>query len=91
MAWPGVTTRNMFGSRCYQAKGKLFAFFSHQSIVLTSLPDEEREILMNISLAEPFIYGKITTSKWLRVPLDDLDLILEFTEKSYQNALAKTV
>ena len=29
LEWPQVTTKKMFGCPCYQAKGKLFAFFSH--------------------------------------------------------------
>jgi len=89
LKWPNVTTKKMFGCPCYQVNGKLFSFLITKGIVITKLTDAEIDELSNKFKIGPFVAGKMTTKKWARIEIEDLNelkKLFPYVKKSFKNA-----
>ena len=92
LQWPQVTTKKMFGCPCYQGDGKLFAFLVTNGIVITQLPQTDRESLSRYHQTTFFQAGKKAIRNWIRLSTgnkENLDGIMPFVRKSYEAALRK--
>jgi predicted DNA-binding protein (MmcQ/YjbR family) len=92
LQWPQVSSKKMFGCPCYQANGKLFAFFVTKGVVITQLTQSEREELSRQQQTTFFQAGKKIVKNWVRVPVKnkrDLGQIMPFVRKSYESAFLK--
>lgn len=90
LGWPQVRPKRMFGCPCYQAKGKLFAFLVTMGIVITQLPQAEREAVARQHPTAPFKAGRRTVQSWVRATVrsrEELDGVLPFVRKSYEAVL----
>jgi len=90
--WPQISTKKIFGCPCYQAKGKLFVFLVTKGIVITQLELTDRQELSRKRQTSFFQAGKKIVRNWVRLSIknkDDLDEILPFVRKSYEEALKK--
>lgn len=90
--WEGVTEEAMFGHPTYKASGTIFALLTMDGVVLTRLPDDERERLAEARDAGPFEANGQTIEKWVHVPIgaDDLDAIEDFVRASHRAALGES-
>jgi len=91
MRWPHVSTKRMFGCPCYEANGRLFAFMVTDGVVLTQLPESDKDELSKRDGVDFFRPGR-RVSKWLRIPVKsegELEETLTFVRKSYLTALHK--
>ena len=89
LGWPGVTTKKMFGCPCYRVGGKLFAFLVTNGVVITCLPDRDRNRLARTCAITAFEAGGKRVRAWAKVPVRgprDLTAILPFVRSSYQAA-----
>ncbi len=91
LAWSGVTIRVMMGCLCYFYGKKFFAFLMPKNIVITKLPEKERDVLSKEGSITSFeMFERPVRSKtWIKVPLDDrgkMRTILPFVKKSYEAA-----
>ncbi|MDP6510098.1 MAG: DUF5519 family protein [Dehalococcoidia bacterium] len=87
LGWPGVGRRRMFGVPCYLATGKLFAFLVTDGIVITKLPQPDREALLRRFKATAFRSGDRLYRTWVRLSvnsLDGLDDIMPLVRQSYE-------
>ena len=92
LSWKEVSTKKMFGCPCYQAKGKLFVFLVTKGIVITQLQLADRERISSLYQTGFFKAGKKIVSKWLKISLrdkEDLEGLMPFVRKSYEEALLK--
>ena len=92
LGWNQVSTKKMFGCPCYQVKGKLFVFLVTKGIVITQLQTADRIELSNQQQTTFFQAGKKTIKNWLKLPIEnreELDKLIPFVRKSYQEALQK--
>jgi len=83
----------MFGCPCYQAKGKLFAFLVTNGVVITQLQQVDRDELASQHQTTFFQAGKKIVKNWIRLSIKnkkDLDSVMPFVKKSYEEALLKT-
>jgi hypothetical protein len=90
--WAHVSTKKMFGCPCYQAKGKLFVFLVTKGIVITQLQPVDREDLASKYKTSFFQAGKKTVKNWIKLSItkrEELDNIIPFVRKSYEEALLK--
>lgn len=87
--WAGVTEHAMFGHPTYKAGGTIFALLATDAVVLTRLPEDDREQLAEERDVGPFEAGGQTIQKWVHVPIgaDDLDAIESFVRASHRAAL----
>lgn len=87
--WAGVTEHAMFGHPSYKAGGTIFALLRTDAVVLTRLPDADREELAAERKVGPFEAGGQTIEQWVEVPIgaDDLDAIERFVRASHEAAL----
>ena len=92
LKWDHITTKKMFGCPCYQAKGKLFAFLVTNGVVLTQLQSSVREELSKKFQTSYFQAGRKTVKNWIRLSiknLEQLESLMPFVRKSYEEALLK--
>lgn len=91
---PKVEAKKMMGCPCYFADGKMFAFLVKSGIVLTKLPESDRESVDEKFEAQGFDPGhgrkimKNWTQVFVEVP-DDIDRLMPYVKKSYAVALAQ--
>lgn len=92
LGWYKVTCRKMFGCPCYLANGKMFVGLVTKGVIITKLNEIERKQLNEIIKTQPFKVGKKIMKKWIRINLDheNLNLVIPFIEKSYEQALKET-
>jgi len=93
LRWHGVVRGRMFGVPCYLATGKLFAFLVTDGIVITKLPQPDREALLRWPDATAFRSGNRLYRTWVRLSISDpkdLDGILLLVRKSYQAVCFRT-
>lgn len=90
--WQAVTTPWMFGHPTYKAGGTIFAMVVNDGLVLTRLPDVERERLAESYEIGPFEAGGQTIDSWVhvRVGADDLDDVVPFVRASHEVALGES-
>lgn len=90
--WQGVTVHTLFGHPSYEAGGTIFALLRTDGVVLTRLPDAERERLGARYEAGPFEAGGQTIDSWVHVPVgaDDVDGLLPFLRASHAAALSES-
>jgi hypothetical protein len=90
--WEAVTAQTMFGHPSYKAGGTIFALLRTDSVVLTRLPDEERERLGHKRDVGPFQAGDQTIETWVDVPIgaEDLDGISQYVRASHDAALRES-
>jgi predicted DNA-binding protein (MmcQ/YjbR family) len=89
---PEVSTKKMFDCPGYQAKGELFALLATNGIVVTQLEKSDSEVLSNQHETTFFEADKKTVRSWIKILVEDkrdLDRILPFVRKSYEEALRK--
>ena len=92
LSWSQVSTKKMFGCPCYQAKGKLFVFLVTKGIVITHLEQSDREELSRQRETTFFQAGKKIVQNWVKLSInskEDLNRIMPFVKKSYEEALRK--
>ena len=90
LSLPKVSKKKMFGCPCYKADEKLFAFLVTKGVVITKLGENERETLSSQYQTTPFQAGQRLVQNWIRIPIEnksDLDKIMPFVKKSYNNAV----
>ena len=88
--WEKVTKKKMFGCPCYKADEKLFTFLVTKGVVITKLDEKEREAITNQFKTAPFQAGQKTVHNWIKIPIEsklDIDKIIPFVKKSYDNAV----
>ena len=88
---PEVTTKRMFGCPCYKVKNALFGFLVTKGLVLTKLPDADREEALKIPGADFFKPGTRVMRKWVQIPLkgpEALPEVIALLWKSYEHAKA---
>lgn len=90
--WQGVATRWMFGYPTYRAGGTIFALVANDGLVLTRLPESEREPLDEGYETGPFQAGEQTIGSWVHVAVgaDHLEDILPFVRASHDAALGES-
>lgn len=94
LGWPSVSRKKMFGCPCYQANGKLFAFWVTNGLIITQLELSDKEKLSKKFRVSPFTTGNRVVQKWTKVQIGsvrDLDQVVPFVRKSYQSAVKKDV
>ena len=72
--WDRVSEHAMFGHPTYKAGGTIFALLTTEAVVLTRLPEADRERLANVRDVGPFQAGDQTIESWVSVPTDPDDL-----------------
>ncbi|MFX0079128.1 MAG: hypothetical protein ACFE8O_07800 [Candidatus Hermodarchaeota archaeon] len=75
-------------------KDKLFAFLVTEGLVLTSLPDFEREVALKRPGAQPFEHNQRVVKRWVRIPVaseKSLGDIMPLVMKSYETSLEQAV
>ena len=86
MAWGQVEPRRMFGSDAYLVKGKMFAFFVHDGVVV-KVSSPQRERLLEDARVSPFSHQGKRFGDWLHLRLSDpqdVSLALPAIEESYR-------
>ena len=89
LRWPGVRPNKRFGCPCYEADGKLFAFLVTGGMVLTQLPEAERDRLTRGRKASAFEAGGRTVQRWTKLPLTvprELPRLLPYIRMSHRAA-----
>lgn len=92
LGWPDVTTRKMFGCPCYLARGKMFAFFVTDGLVLTNLDTDGWNALAEGFSVAPFEYGGKVITGWAHVDISGMagpGQLMESVRASYQGAVKK--
>jgi hypothetical protein len=87
--WPGVTKRPIFGLPGYIVNGKVFALLVTGGIILTKLPEIERERVSGRFPTVPVTGHGGVIAAWVQIVLPetgDLPTILPFVKKSYDEA-----
>ena len=93
LRWAKVTKTKMFGCPCYKANEKLFTFLVTKGVVITRLNENDREVISSQYQITPFQAGKKTVKNWIRIPIEnksDVDKVMHFVKKSYENATQGT-
>ena len=93
LGWPDVGPNKRFGCPCYEAKGKLFAFLVTRGVVVTQLPEADRDRLAREGTASSFAPGGRTIRSWMTLPISvegELARILPIVRSSYRAALGAT-
>jgi hypothetical protein len=90
--WAGVTTEWLFGYPTYQAEGTIFALVATDGLVLTRLPEPDRERLASSHETGAFEPGEQTIGSWVHVPAGpgDLDGLVPFIRASHDAALSES-
>ena len=90
--WAHVTDHAMFGHPSYKAGGTIFALLTTESVVLTRLPDGERDRLADARDVGPFEAGDQTIEKWVAIPIDpdELNAIERYVRASHEAALGES-
>jgi TfoX/Sxy family transcriptional regulator of competence genes len=91
---PNVKTKRMFGCPSYTVKDKLFAFLVTDGLVMTNLPDSDREVALERLGAQPFEHNQRVVKRWVRIPVTSekiLGEIMPFVMKSYETSLEQAV
>jgi hypothetical protein len=86
---PEVTTKRMFGCPCYKVKKALFGFLVTEGLVITKLPEADRDAALKIPGADFFKPGNRVMQKWVQIPLkgpEALPDVLAWLWKSYEHA-----
>ncbi len=89
-----VKTNRMLGCPSYTVKDKLFAFLITEGLVLTNLPDSDREAALERPGAQPFEHNQRVVKRWVRIPVTSekiLGDIMPLVVKSYETSLEQTV
>jgi len=89
LSWPRVTKKKMFGCPSYKADEKLFAFLVTKGVVIAKLDKNDREAISSI-YPTTFQAGKRTVQNWVKISIEnksDIDKIIPFVKKSYNNAV----
>ena len=71
---------------------RLFAFLVTKGVVITKLAENEKETVTGEFQTTPFQAGKRVVQNWIRIPIQnklDIDKIIPFVRKSYNNAVQK--
>ncbi|MBM3897062.1 MAG: hypothetical protein FJ358_00830 [Thaumarchaeota archaeon] len=93
LTWKGATARKMLGSLTFFYKKSFFAFLVTKGIVITKLPEGEREELSKSGRGRPFeMTGAKVPKSWIMMSLEkpeDTRNVIPFVQKSYE-ALVKT-
>jgi len=87
--WAGVTTRPIFGLPGYIVNGKVFALLVTGGIILTKLPESERELISKRFPTVPVTGHGGVIAAWVQVRIPetgDLSTILPFAKKSFNEA-----
>jgi hypothetical protein len=87
--WPGVTTRPIFGLPGYIVNGKVFALLVTGGIILTKLPESDRERVSKRLPTVPVTGHGGVIAAWVQIVIPetgDLSTILPFVQKSYEEA-----
>ncbi len=87
MSWKGVVRDPMMGVLTYGRGRKFFAFLVTGGLVITKLPEPDREALFRRKGAKPFEMSGRTTKKWVQLPVrkpTDLEPFLPYVRKSYE-------
>jgi len=90
MAWGQVEPRRMFGCDAYLVKGKMFAFFVDEGVVV-KVPSPQRERLLKDARVSPFTHQGRRFGDWLHLRLSDpqdVALALPAIEESYRHVQA---
>ena len=90
MAWGQVEPRRMFGCDAYLVKGKMFAFFQDEGVVV-KVPSPQREQLLEDARVTPFTHERRPFGDWLHLRLSgprDVSLALPAVEASYRHVQA---
>ncbi len=91
LRWPGVHTRKMFGLPAYLVGGRIFCLLVPGGVVLTRIPEGEREeISARFPESHPFVGHGQPILSWIEVPIErayDLQPLLPFLRKRYERAL----
>jgi hypothetical protein len=88
-----VTVKRMFGCPCYKVKNALFGFLIPNGLVLTKLPEAEREEALKIPGADFFKSRSRVIRKWVEIPLEGpeaLPDVITWLWKSYEHAKASS-
>lgn len=91
---PHVKTKRMFGCPSYTVKDKLFAFLVTEGLVLTNLPDSDREAALERPGTQPFEHNQRVVRRWVRIPVTTekiLGDIMPLVLKSYETSLEQAV
>lgn len=90
--WRGVARQWMFGYPTYRADGTIFALVANDGLVLTRLPEGERERLAEAYETGPFEAGEQTIGTWVHVAAGpaDLDALAPFVRASHEAALGES-
>ncbi|UCH87730.1 MAG: TfoX/Sxy family protein [Dehalococcoidia bacterium] len=86
MAWGQVEPRRMFGCDAYLVRGKMFAFFQDEGVVV-KVPSPQRERLLEDTRVSPFVHQGRRFGDWLHLRLSDpqdVSLALPAIEESYR-------
>jgi hypothetical protein len=87
--WPDVTTRPIFGLPGYVVNGKVFALLVTGGIILTKLPESDRERVSKRFPTVPVTGHGGVIKAWVQMVIPetgDLSTILPFVKKSYDEA-----
>jgi hypothetical protein len=91
LRWRGVRSKEMMGCLTYFRGSKFFAFLVTNGIVLTRLPEDQRDALVKRMKGRPFVMAGRKVSTWIKVPLKkpgDTRLVLPYVRESYEASTA---
>ena len=92
LRWPLVAHKTMFGSPCYLAADRMFAFLVSGGLVISCTDEAMRTRLKSQFGARPFVSGGKTIGGWMRVDMEEeaaLGRIMPVVAESYEKALCK--
>ena len=89
--WPAVEVTTMFGCPSYRAGGVLFALLVTDGVVLTRLPETERDAVAAAFETGPFSGSSRPPEQWVQVDVkpDAIAELVPFVRQSYDGAFAE--
>lgn len=88
--FPLAGPKKIFGYDVYAANRKMFAWTNEDSITLTTLPEEDRNRLIEQYDAYPYQNGNRIFTKWLMIPIPNkktLSALKPLIRKAYEAAM----
>lgn len=88
LSLPQASHRHMFGSDCFLAGGRMFAFLAPDGLVLR-LPEERYQEALSLPGVHPFTMRGVPFGKWARFPASDAPSLLPWLRAAHAQALAQ--
>lgn len=88
LSLPDTSYRRMFGSDCFLAGGRMFAFVMEDALVLR-LPAERYQEALTLPGVQPFTMRGVPFGKWARFSASDASSLLPWLRAAHDHVLAQ--